>query len=118
MAYTLTEAAKATGLNKTTVFRAIRAGKVSATRDATSGQWTIEPAELHRVYPPVGEAIVGNVAAEPIALVRNAAVDAELRETRALLVGAEQRIADKDDVIADLRRQRDRAQEALAAAQE
>ena len=32
-----------------------RPGKVSATKDA-HGQWHIEPAELHRVYPPRTEA--------------------------------------------------------------
>jgi hypothetical protein len=42
----------ACGLNKSTVLRAIKAGKVSATRDE-HGQWQIDPAELHRVYPPV-----------------------------------------------------------------
>jgi hypothetical protein len=52
--YTLGSAARACGLNKTTVLRAIKAGKVSATRDP-HGQWAIDPAELHRVYPPVAD---------------------------------------------------------------
>src|SRR5262245_17493710 len=50
--YTLGTAAHACGLNKSTVLRAIKAGKISATRDE-HGQWQIDPAELHRVYPPV-----------------------------------------------------------------
>jgi hypothetical protein len=50
--HTLGTAAQACGLNKSTVLRAIKAGKVSATRDE-HGQWQIDPAELHRVYPPV-----------------------------------------------------------------
>jgi hypothetical protein len=50
--YTLGTAAQACGLNKSTVLCAIKAGKVSATRDE-HGQWQIDPAELHRVYPPV-----------------------------------------------------------------
>lgn len=52
--YTLGTAAKACGLNKSTVLRAIKAGKVSAVRDP-HGQWAIDPAELHRVYPPVAD---------------------------------------------------------------
>jgi hypothetical protein len=48
--YRLSEAAAAYSLNKSTVRRAIETGKVSATKDA-QGQWHIEPAELHRVYP-------------------------------------------------------------------
>jgi len=53
MPYTLGEAARATGRSKSSILRAIDAGKISATRDAASGAWVIEPVELHRVYPPV-----------------------------------------------------------------
>jgi excisionase family DNA binding protein len=52
MPYTLQEASEATGLNRSTIFRAIRAGKISAVRNE-QGTWQIEPAELHRVYPPL-----------------------------------------------------------------
>jgi hypothetical protein len=55
MPYRLSEAAAACSLTKSTVRRAIKTGKVSATKDA-HGQWHIEPAELHRVYPPRTEA--------------------------------------------------------------
>ena len=44
----LSEAAVATGLNKTTVLRSIKSGKISGTRDPL-GQWRIDAAELHRV---------------------------------------------------------------------
>ena len=53
--HTLGTAAKATGLNKSTVLRAIRSGKISAVKDE-HGEWQIDPAELHRVYPPVADA--------------------------------------------------------------
>lgn len=52
MSYTLNEAAKATGKSKTTIHRALKSGKVSATK-TDSGVYSIEPAELHRVFPPV-----------------------------------------------------------------
>jgi hypothetical protein len=52
MAYSLAAAAAATGLNKTTVLRAIKTGKISGTR-SENGEWRVEPAELHRVYPSV-----------------------------------------------------------------
>src|SRR6516162_2840810 len=48
--YTLGDAARATGLNKTAILKAIRSGKVSSVKDE-HGQWRIEPCELHRVYP-------------------------------------------------------------------
>jgi excisionase family DNA binding protein len=52
MVYTLGEAAKATGKSKPAIAKAIAQGRISATKDET-GQWKIDPAELHRVYPPV-----------------------------------------------------------------
>lgn len=52
MKYSLSEAAKATGKNKTTIQRAIKSGKISATK-GESGSYEIDPSELHRVFPPV-----------------------------------------------------------------
>jgi hypothetical protein len=49
--YTLGQAAKATGKQKSTLLDAIRAGKISATKDE-HGHYQIDPAELHRIYPP------------------------------------------------------------------
>jgi len=51
MKYTLSEAAKATGKNKTTIQRAIKSGKISAAK-GNSGSYEIDPSELHRVFPP------------------------------------------------------------------
>jgi hypothetical protein len=50
MAYNLTAAAAATGMNKTSVLSAINAGKISASLNAHN-ELEIDPAELHRVYP-------------------------------------------------------------------
>jgi excisionase family DNA binding protein len=47
---TLGEAARITGLGKTTLARAIKSGRLSATR-ADAGSYQIDPAELNRVYP-------------------------------------------------------------------
>src|SRR4051812_6090896 len=106
MAYTLGTAAKATGRNKTTILRAIKDGKISAVRDAASGAWLIEPAELHRIYPAAADAT-------PDATERNPEAMAELRA----------RLADKNALIAahrseidDLRLQRDHAHQQLAMA--
>jgi len=48
--YNLMSAAAAAGVNRSTVLRAIKAGRISAQRDATGG-WEIDPAEFHRVFP-------------------------------------------------------------------
>ena len=50
--YSLKEAAEAVGMGKPAILKAIQKGKLSAQKDA-HGQWWIDPAELHRVYPPV-----------------------------------------------------------------
>ena len=80
--YTLGTAANACGLNKSTVLRAIKAGKISATRDEHD-QWQIEPAELHRVYPPA-PASASSHTDELIAELR-----ARLEDMRAALATAE-----------------------------
>lgn len=54
MSYTLGQAARATGMSKPTIARAIQKGKVSATR-GDDGAYVIDPAELHRVYPLTGK---------------------------------------------------------------
>jgi hypothetical protein len=45
-------AAAAAGINRSTVLRAIKAGRISAQRDSNNG-WQIDPAEFHRVFPPL-----------------------------------------------------------------
>lgn len=52
MSYTLGEAAKAVGKSKTTLHRAIKSGKISASK-ADDGSYVIEPSELHRLFPNV-----------------------------------------------------------------
>ena len=50
MSYTLGTAAKATGKSKTTIQRAISKGLISAIKQ-TNGRYSIDPSELHRVFP-------------------------------------------------------------------
>lgn len=52
MRYTLGTAAKATGKSKTTIQRAIAKGQISAEK-RSGGGYSIDPAELHRVFPAV-----------------------------------------------------------------
>ncbi len=101
--HTLATAAKATGLNKSTVLRAIKAGKVSATKDE-HGEWQIDPSELHRVYPPVADAPARNSAeqrsatlAAPDATALLEGQIAAMRDTAALL----------RDQLADVKQDRD-----------
>jgi hypothetical protein len=93
--YTLGTAAQACGLNKSTVLRAIKAGKISASRDE-HGQWQIDPAEMHRVYPPVA-----SNSAEQRSEQRHAPVQQRDR--------TDELVAALRDQLADMRNERDRA---------
>jgi septal ring factor EnvC (AmiA/AmiB activator) len=54
MRYTLGQAAQATGKSKMTIQRVIKKGVISANK-TESGEWEIDPSELHRVFPIVTE---------------------------------------------------------------
>jgi hypothetical protein len=128
MPHTLSQAAKAVGKDRTTILRAIKSGKLSAGRDELTGAWLIEPAELHRLYPPD---TAHTLHATGNTMARQEPEPGEFRELRARLEAAEARLVDKDTVIVeqrsaldDLRRRLDteaeerrRAQEQLAGLQ-
>jgi hypothetical protein len=54
MVITLGEASRRTGKSKAAITKAIRTGRLSASKSET-GDWRIDPAELFRVYPPASE---------------------------------------------------------------
>ncbi len=80
MAMGLSEAAAATGVNRSTIYRAWKAGRMSATRTET-GQIEVDPAELFRVFPPIAAQ-----EAEPSAMHR--AVQGGATDDNALRVSA------------------------------
>src|SRR5271156_416720 len=96
MTYSLKQAAQATGKTRPTILRAIQKSKISATRHEVTGAWQIDPAELHRVYPPFERSDEHEDETER----RNNPVMLEVHLLR-------ERLADKDAVIADLRDDRD-----------
>lgn len=53
--HTIATAAAAVGRNKTAILRAIKAGRIAVAKDE-NGEWQIDPAELHRIYPPLRSA--------------------------------------------------------------
>lgn len=107
MQYTLGEAAKASGKSKTTLHRAIKSGKVSATR-RDDNSYAIDASELHRVFPPV----IPERASEQ--LQRNE-VEHQLGTTETLRLQLETAEKERErerqfmqETIADLREDRDR----------
>lgn len=102
--YTLGEAAKATGKSKATISKALKSGKISGSK-GENGAYRIDASELHRVYPPTGNSEQKEPPDEAGA---NGHENMLVKELEARLEAARERLADKDEVIADLREDRDR----------
>ncbi len=96
----MTEAAKLTGKQRQTIHKAIKEGRISAIR-SEAGEWRIDPAELFRVYPPLSTVNDNQSAQVDTGLQR---VDSGLQREVELL---RERIREKDDIISDLREDRD-----------
>lgn len=86
MKLSLGQAAKETGLNKSTIYRAIKSGKMSADFDEITKTYRIDPAELFRVFEPASEkqetaktTNAGNVTQQGGAMSAMAETLAELR---------------------------------------
>jgi hypothetical protein len=102
MHLSLGQAAKATGMDKSTISRAIKSGKLSATRKENGG-YAIDPAELFRVFAPASQ------DTEPPGRAGDAVLDrgSETQVFRVQLEAALLRIQDKDEEIRDLRHRLD-----------
>ncbi len=109
MSYSLSDAAKATGKNRTTIQRAIKSGKISASKNE-NGAYEIAPAELHRIFP----AIAQRSAQQPKetnsdTLQRSDATSETLRIRLEMLEKERERErAQLEGTIADLREDRDK----------
>lgn len=68
---TLGQSALATGLSKPTIQRAIKSGKLSATKKE-DGSYDIDQSELHRVFPPVTDNVTGSVKQSDTPLINSA----------------------------------------------
>jgi hypothetical protein len=99
--YSLKQAAEAVGRSKPTILRAIQGGKLSAAKDV-NGRWTVDPAELHRVYAPAVA-----VSAPRTDTRTDAEGDAALQREVELL---REMLAERAEVIDDLRRRLDQAE--------
>lgn len=121
MKYSLFDAAKATGKNKTTIQRAIKNGKISAIK-GDSGAYEIDPAELHRVFPPataqrhkVNDAQQSAVALETNALARISELEKELAVAQSRSISLEEQRQQMSETIEDLRGRLDRSEDRITA---
>ena len=107
MAYTLGEAAKATGISKASISRAVNSGRISAAKN-DDGSFSIEPVELHRVYPPKSSV---TVSATEYETTRNTEGDTpntpQINVLQARLEAALEQLRDRDGTIGDLRHRLD-----------
>ena len=103
MSYSLSNAAAACGIYKSTVLRSIKSGRLTATKDAL-GQWRIEPAELHRVYPAVQSNDADGTGTRHGATAEDRAAMIVAQDRAAV---AEQRLADFKVLFEDMRQDRD-----------
>jgi hypothetical protein len=96
MSYTLGQAAKATGRSKPTIQRAIKSGAISAAK-SDDGSYEIDPSELHRVFPPV------TLTSDAEQAVKQSVPPSDTIALQREIELMRERLADKDDVITDLR---------------
>jgi len=103
MSYTLNEAAKAVGKSKTTIHRAIKSGKISASK-LENGVYAIDPSELHRVFQAgTAERTIRNASEQHETEVGTADIQLELLEKE-----RERERQQLEETIADLRDDRDK----------
>lgn len=106
--FTLGQAAKAAGVSKTTISKAIATGRISAGRN-DKGVYQIQPAELFRVYTKTGEpdgtrnrdkTPTGGQTVDPEMMTENASLKAKVD-------GLEAMINQLREQASDLKEQRD-----------
>ena len=102
-ALTVGQAAKQVGKAKTTISRAIKAGKLSAER-RDDGSYAIEPSELLRVFPAKNKTVTDTLDAQPSATAQIEALEREKELLKQLVQEQRNRIdgleADKERVWA------------------
>jgi hypothetical protein len=100
---TLGEAARLTGLSKTGLARAIKSGRLSATRTDT-GSYEIDPAELSRVYPVTVDLARSSTPGDPAV---TAALEAQIQGLRDVSELLRRQLEDIRQDRDDLRQDRD-----------
>jgi hypothetical protein len=99
--YRLKQAADATGKAKPTILRAIQTGKISATKNEM-GAWEIEPAELHRVSPPVAQSVTRTVTPDEDVIAERLLLRQELAAREERLTAMQEERREKDRQLAAL----------------
>ncbi len=115
MKHSLRTAAKATGKSPAAIQRAIKIGRLSAPKN-DKGYYEIDPAELHRVYPPVNDTRQPErTEGRGTTPNNNSGLQVELEILK------QERVREREQFqthLEDLKKQRDKAMELAEKAQE
>jgi len=105
----LKEAARLTGKNQSTIHRAMKSGKLSY-KVSDSGERIIDVAELDRVFQvsPDGKLVRNDNDVLHSHVEELARLRAQLEAERAHQAVAKERLSEKDDIISDMRLDRDK----------
>jgi excisionase family DNA binding protein len=106
MMLSASQAAKATGKSIPTITRAIKAGKLSATKNGEG--WLIDTSELHRVFPMLPQP--SNVTPDKLGVetpIATSVLEVEVKALRELIATLKE---DRDDLREDRDRWRDMAE--------
>lgn len=114
----LSKAAKAAGVSKATIHRAVKSGRISATR-LDDGRYLIDPAEITRLYPLIRASDVGETSETGPARTRGKRPEtpSAFAVMAAELSGARQLIETLRHQVDDLRIDRDAWRQQAEAAQ-
>jgi hypothetical protein len=124
MSWSVSRAARETGLSKSTISRAIKSGRISAAKQH-DGSYLIEPAELFRVYPrnvaqPLSDArhdAVRNPLEKAPATISNEIelLKLKLAMTEELLAQERENSKHQQETVQDLRKRLDAATDKVLA---
>lgn len=109
MGYSLREAAEVCGKSRSTVHRALKSGKLSGSKD-DSGEWSIDGAELARVFP---WDISGHGDRDAMGQHRATPEASDILSMKVAML--EDQLERERETVADLRKRLDRAEDRVTA---
>jgi len=110
MGYSMRQAAEVCGKSRTTLHRALKSGKMSGTQDEATGEWSIDPSELRRVFPWTGS--VHEHQSTDVHGEYTPKTDEVMAVKVAML---EDQLERERETVADLRKRLDRAEDRVTA---
>lgn len=110
MGYSIRQAAEVCGKSRTTLHRALKDGRMSGTQDDVTGEWSIDPSELRRVFPWAGG--VHEHRSTDVQGPYTPQIDEVMAVKVAML---EDQLERERETVADLRKRLDRAEDRVTA---